>query len=90
MSKRTSPQELEAFYAGFKRVETSKPVLQVGDRVIVTNREHPHHEEVGTVTTAPRMISILGGAPKLWLEVKGEWETFGAQPHEVRCIRDLS
>lgn len=82
-------EDLDAFYAGFKRVPVQRPELKLGDRVIVTAREHPHYGETGTITKAPRMVSILGMAPGLWLEMQGDWEEFGVKPNEVRRIEDL-
>lgn len=82
-------KDRDAFYAGFKPVQVRRPEFKVGDRVIVTDKGHPHYGETADVTTAPRMVSILGTTPRMWLEAKGDWTEFGVEPHQVRRIADL-
>jgi hypothetical protein len=88
MSK-PATEDLDAFYAGFTPAVIRRPELMVGDRVIVCDRSHPHYGETAEVTTEPRMVSILGMAPRMWLEARGDWTEFGVEPRQVRRIADL-
>lgn len=71
------------------RKPASTRPLAVGDRVIVIDRTHPHYGETGQVTVAPRMVSILGQTPRMWLEMQGDWTDYGVEPHQVRRVEDI-
>lgn len=87
--KRMTAEERDAFFASFTPVVIRHPELKVGDRIIVTDQDHPHYGETAVVTTEPRMMSPLGTTPQVWLEAKGDWTEFGVKPHQVRRIADL-
>lgn len=88
MSK-SAIEDRDDFFASFTPCTIRKPEIKLGDRVIVTDKDHPHYGETAEVTTEPRLTSILGTAPRMWLEARGDWTEFGVQPHQVRRIADL-
>ena len=82
-------EDRDAFFASFKPLEIRRPEIKLGDRIIIVDKNHPHYGETAEVTTEPRMVSILGTAPRIWLEARGDWNEFGVEPHQVRRIDDL-
>jgi hypothetical protein len=63
--------------------------FEVGDIVKIMARSHPASGQLGRVTVAPRMVSVLGNPKRVWMEVEIlEWagHTCGVQPGQAMIV----